>query len=53
MVDQFIVSIVENTRPRYRSSTCFSKFDQFNSELTATAPRETAIKKSAQPQFPI
>ena len=53
IVDQFIVSIVENTRPRKRSSTCFRSFDQFKTELIATLPRETAMKRRAIGQLRI
>src|SRR5690348_3692493 len=53
IVDQFMVSMVEKTRPRKRSSTCFSRLDQLRTELTATLARETPMKKSAQRQFVI
>ena len=53
MVDQFSVSIVENTRPRKRSSSCLRSFDQFKTELIATLPRETAINSSAIGQLRI
>ena len=53
IVVQFIVSIVEKTRPRKRSSTCFRSFDQFSTELIATLPREIAMKRSAMGQLRI
>jgi hypothetical protein len=49
IVDQFMVSMVENTRPRKRLSTCFKSFDQFKTELTATLARDNPIKNRAHP----
>ena len=53
MVDQFMVSMVEKTRPRKRSSTCFRSFDQLSTELTATLARESPMKKRASGQLGI
>ena len=47
MVDHVNDSSVANTRPRNRSSTWRRSCEKFNTELTATAARERAMKTQA------
>jgi hypothetical protein len=47
MVDHVSDSKVANTRPRYLSSTWWSNCEKFSTELTATAPRDSAMNTHA------
>ena len=45
--------MVAKTRPRYPSATWRKSCIMFNTELTATAARESAMKTSAHAKFRI
>jgi hypothetical protein len=47
IVDQTSDSLVADTRPRKSEATSRRRSDQFRTELTATAARESAIHNSA------
>ena len=47
IIDQVSVSRVAKTLPRNSFATCFSNSEKFSTELTATAARESPMKKHA------
>ena len=53
IIDQDIVSMVANTRPRNSSGTCLSSCETLSTELTAIAERDTAKKIAASQKYGI